>query len=91
MILELHGDTDALRKIYNAINAELNVAGAAPAGLISHVAGPIPSGWRIVDVWQSKAAFDAFGTRLFPVAAKLGMSPDTQPDIWEIESTIKGA
>ena len=25
-------------------------------GLLAHIAGPMPGGWRVIDVWQSRAA-----------------------------------
>jgi hypothetical protein len=88
MILELRGDPAEMRKIYHAVNAEVNPDGA-PAGLILHVAGPTDTGWRIADVWESQAAFDTFSKRLFPAAQKHGMKPDSQPLIWAIENTMK--
>ncbi len=30
------------------------------AGWLAHVAGPMEGGWRVVDVWESQAAADAF-------------------------------
>jgi hypothetical protein len=34
---------------------------APPAGLIFHSAGPSPDGgWRIIDVWDSRATFEQF-------------------------------
>jgi quinol monooxygenase YgiN len=32
----------------------------SPKGLISHMAGPTPQGWGVVDVWESQADFDRF-------------------------------
>ena len=32
----------------------------SPRGLISHMAGPMPQGWGVVDVWESQADFDRF-------------------------------
>jgi hypothetical protein len=46
---------------YDAVNARVNPPGNPPAGLIFHSAGPSPDGgWRIIDVWDSRAAFDRF-------------------------------
>ena len=33
-------------------------------GLLSHAAGESPSGFRVVDVWESQEACDAFGQHL---------------------------
>ena len=29
-------------------------------GVLAHIAGPMPGGWRVIDVWQSRAAFNQF-------------------------------
>ena len=42
-------------------------------GLLAHIAGPMPGGWRVIDVWQSRAAFNQFGKKLKPVLKKIGM------------------
>lgn len=36
-------------------------------GILSHVAGPTDSGWRVVDVWESEEAFQRFGAVIGPV------------------------
>jgi hypothetical protein len=41
-------------------------------GVLAHIAGPMPGGWRVVDVWQSRAAFNRFGKKLKPVLKKVG-------------------
>ena len=42
-------------------------------GVLAHIAGPMPGGWRVIDVWQSRAAFNRFGKKLKPVLKKIGM------------------
>jgi len=47
--------------LYDQINSKVNPPGSPPAGLVFHSAGPSPDGgWRIIDVWDSRATFDAF-------------------------------
>ena len=41
-------------------------------GVLAHIAGPMPGGWRVVDVWQSRAAFARFGKKLRPVLRRVG-------------------
>src|SRR5438093_3136315 len=36
------------------------LASAPPAGNLVHVAGPTEGGWRVVEVWESPAAVEAF-------------------------------
>jgi hypothetical protein len=42
-------------------------------GILAHIAGPIPGGFCVVDVWQSRAAFNRFGKKLAPVIKKIGL------------------
>jgi hypothetical protein len=56
-------------------------------GILSHLAGPTPNGWRVVDVWESPAAFEAFGTRLMPLMAELKF-PQVAPQIFEIHNFV---
>jgi hypothetical protein len=42
-------------------------------GVLAHIAGPTPGGWRVIDVWQSRAAFNRFGKKLRPVLKKVGI------------------
>ncbi len=42
-------------------------------GVLAHIAGPVPGGWRVIDVWQSRAAFTRFGKTLKPVLQRVGL------------------
>jgi hypothetical protein len=42
-----------------------------PAGLISHVAGAVEGGWRIISIWQDEAAFRRFQSERLGRAAGL--------------------
>jgi hypothetical protein len=54
-----------------------------PAGILSHHAGPTPTGWAVVDVWEDQAQFDAFAAEhLGPATAKAGIP---QPDVVPFE------
>ena len=57
-------------------------------GLLAHIAGPMPGGWRVIDVWQSRAAFNQFGRTLKPVLKKIGMQ-GVRPKIFPLTRFIK--
>lgn len=57
-------------------------------GLLMHVAGPTPTGWRVMDVWQSDADFMAFAKLLMPAAKEAGF-PDIQPQIFPAHNFVK--
>ena len=70
---------------YDTVHRHINVDGDPPPGLIFHSAGPIDGGWGVIDVWESRAAFDAFiEGRLGPAVGELGEDAfQGPPDIKE--------
>ncbi len=57
-------------------------------GALAHMAGPMPKGWRVVDVWQSEAAFKRFGKVLMPILKESGL-PEVEPKIFPLVRFIK--
>lgn len=58
-----------------------------PSGLILHLAGPTDEGFRIVDVWQSEAAWKCFhAERLAPAFAVLGGPARPQPTFRDVSA-----
>jgi len=55
-------------------------------GLLSHAAGQAPSGFRVVDVWESEAAFRRFGETLLPILKDLGL--DSQPEVYPAHAFV---
>jgi hypothetical protein len=51
-------------------------------------AGPMPKGWRVVDVWQSEAAFKRFGKVLGPIMKESGF-PKVEPKVFPLVRFIK--
>jgi hypothetical protein len=70
---------------YDAINERVNPPGNPPDGLIFHSAGPSPDGgWRIIDLWDSRATFDRFlAEKVAPTMAEMtgGSAEDGAPKI----------
>ncbi len=64
MISDLPGAGEAeYRGLVDALGAQL----VASAGFISHAAGPTESGYRVVELWASQEAHDAwFNTHVVP-------------------------
>ena len=50
-------------------------------GLLLHVAGQGAAGFRVVDVWESEAAFRTFGEKLVPILKAVGVegAPEVYP------------
>ncbi len=57
LLCEVPGGT---QQQYDEIMRELNLGGKLYAGQLYHIAGPMDDGWRVVDVWESREAFDRF-------------------------------
>ena len=46
-----------------------------PAGLLAHVSGPTPDGWRVINVWASADDFQRFRSeRLMPASGLAAQS-----------------
>jgi len=76
-------------KYDEAIRA-LDAAGAgAPPGRSFHVALEANGEIHVFDIWESQAAFDAFGATLLPILAGLGVDPG-QPGVSVVHSVISG-
>ena len=50
-------------------------------GLLAHVPGQGEKGFRVVDVWESQEAVDAFAAKLVPILEDLGVQgkPEVYP------------
>src|SRR5690349_8119615 len=55
-------------------------------GLLLHVAGESPQGFRVVDVWQSEEACNLFGEALGPILREVGV--DDAPEIYEAQTYV---
>ena len=57
-------------------------------GILMHCAGEGPNGFRVVDVWESQEAVDAFGEKLRPVLAEVGITDP--PQMYEAHAFVAG-
>jgi hypothetical protein len=55
-------------------------------GLLVHVAGQGPNGFRVVDVWTSEDAFRRFGEKLLPVLREVGI--EGEPEIYPSHTLV---
>jgi hypothetical protein len=79
--------SDAL-ELYDKVNAEVT-GNAPPKGLLFHWVARRGDGLRIVDVWESQAAFDEFAkTRLVPASMKHNL-PQPHIETFEVHNIIK--
>jgi hypothetical protein len=75
--------------MYDGVQAEMDIANNPPEGLIFHWAGEFDGKWTVMDVWETREAYDRFrDERLFPAIRTVsGMDPadGPQPTITESE------
>lgn len=80
--------SDAI-ELYDKVNGEVGGNTAAPNGLLFHWVARRGEGLRIVDVWESQAAFDEFAkTKLMPASMKYNL-PQPQIEVFEVHNIIK--
>jgi hypothetical protein len=67
----------------------LQEGGDFPAeGMDYHCAFFVDGGLRVSEVWDSREQWDAFGERLMPVLADIGIDPG-EPEILEVHNVVK--
>ncbi len=55
-------------------------------GLLVHVAGDSPNGFRVVDVWESEEAVRQFGEKLAPHLQEAGIT--TEPEVYPTHAFV---
>jgi len=68
---------------FDAMNNHIDPVGNPPAGILFHASGPIEGGWGVIDFWESRAAFDAFESRIGEAVAAVGAELQEPPDVKE--------
>lgn len=59
-----------------------------PDGLDYHVCFGSEGNLRVSEIWDSREQLDAFGERLMPLLAAIGIDPG-QPELLEIHNIVK--
>jgi hypothetical protein len=59
-----------------------------PDGMDYHVCFGSEGALRVSEIWDSKEQLDAFGERLMPVLAEVGIEPGT-PELLDIHNIVK--
>lgn len=76
---------------YEVVASRLGWTGAdvsPPDGLVIHVAGPVPHGFRIFDLWRDEASFRLFSTTAVAAAVEgLGLSP-YEPQLFPVQHIV---
>ena len=89
-VVLVHQGAGLTRETYDEVNRRLTGGKArleSPAdwpveGLLVHAAGEAPSGFRVVDVWESEEAARRFGERLMPHLRDVGIT--AEPELYPV-------
>ena len=73
-VLEFEGfGEDTYRKVNEALGIDMNTGdGDWPAGLLTHAAGKTPTGWTVVEVWDSRQSQEKFMNERLGAALEKG-------------------
>ena len=72
MLLEWPGET---QEQYERLMEFVKLESDPPNGGLFHVAGPMPGGWRVLDIWESEEAFKLFARRALEAGGRAGRNP----------------
>lgn len=85
MLLEWPGET---KEQYEQLMEVLALDEHPPEGGIFHVCGPIPGGWRVLEMWESEEAFwRFFKERLKPAVQEVGIPDMPDPQLYPVHAT----
>ena len=60
-----------------------------PDGMDYHVLFGSEGNLRVSEIWDSREQFQAFGERLMPILAEIGIEFSGEPEIFEVHNTVK--
>ena len=60
-----------------------------PDGLDYHVCFGPEGDMRVSEIWDSREQFEAFGERLMPLLADVGIEFSGEPEIFEVHKIVK--
>ena len=63
--------------------------GWPPAGLDYHVMFGSEGDLRVSEIWDSREQMQAFGERLMPILADIGIEFSAEPEIFEVGNIVK--
>jgi hypothetical protein len=77
---------ETVRRLTGGKQRMASVADWPVKGLLVHVAGQGPNGFRVIDVWQSEEAFQRFSEKLMPILSAVGV--EGQPDVYPAHTLV---
>ena len=72
---------------YEQVSKEVIKDNKMPAGMLSHVAGPTATGWRVTEVWETQDAADRFFKETLGAALKRA-NISVQPTSFDVHNIM---
>jgi hypothetical protein len=90
-IVARFSNTNLTTEKYAEANRRLEGAGLwpNPDGLEYHVCFESEGSLRVSEIWDSREQMDAFGERLMPILADVGIEFSGEPEIFEVHNIVK--
>jgi hypothetical protein len=84
-------NTNLTAEKYGEANRRLEEAGLwpNPDGLEYHVCFGSEGNLRVSEIWDSREQLEAFGERLMPLLADVGIEFSSDPEIFEVHNIVK--
>ena len=75
---------------YNEVLRRLEEAGLFPdAAMDLHISYGQEGNLRVSEIWDSPEQMQAFGERLMPILAEIGIEMAAEPEVIEIRNSVK--
>ncbi len=90
-IVARFNNTNLTAEKYGEANRRLEEAGLwpNPDGLEYHVCFESEASLRVSEIWDSREQLEAFGQRLMPLLADVGIEFSGDPEIFEVHNIVK--
>ena len=90
ILVRFTGAPSMTSDLYDEVLPTIEASGQFPPdGLEYHVAFSTGDDFRVSEIWDSQAQFEAFGQRLMPILSEGGVELAGPPEILEIHNIIK--
>ena len=90
ILVRFTGAPSMTSELYDEVLPTIEAAGQFPPdGLEYHVAFTAGGSFRVSEIWESTAKFEAFGERLMPILGAAGVELAGPPEVVEIHNIIK--
>ena len=83
--------SNATREMYDESLRRMEEAGIwpHPPGLDVHVVFGSADDIRASEIWSSREEFEAFGEKLMPILADIGVEFSAEPEIFEVQHLVR--